>query len=108
MIPSDTSNDFKQELIWQVIKSIPYGRVATYGQIAALAGLPGLARFVGRTLKQLPEGSKLPWHRVINAQGRISFPINSQRYLTQYELLINENIVFKKDKINLRQYLWEI
>lgn len=51
---------------------IPRGRVASYGQIAALAGMPRHARLVGRTLRELPEGSKLPWHRVVNATLRIS------------------------------------
>lgn len=51
---------------------IPRGRVASYGQIAALAGMPRHARLVGRTLRELPKGSKLPWHRVVNATLRIS------------------------------------
>ncbi len=51
---------------------IPHGKVASYGQIAALIGLPSHARFVGRVLRQLPKGTKLPWHRVVNANLRIS------------------------------------
>jgi methylated-DNA-protein-cysteine methyltransferase related protein len=57
-----------------VVDSIPAGRVATYGQVAAVAGLPRRARWVGRVLRELPSGSKLPWHRVLAAGGRISIP----------------------------------
>ena len=60
------------ERVWQVVAMIPPGCVASYGQIAALIGLPSHARFVGRTLGNLPKGSKLPWHRVVNAGLRIS------------------------------------
>ena len=58
--------------IYAVVRQIPAGRVATYGQVAELAGLAGQARLVGYTLSALPETSTLPWHRVINAQGRVS------------------------------------
>ena len=60
-----------EERIWQVVAMIPLGKVATYGQVAALAGMPGHARFVGRTLAGLPDGTRLPWHRVVNASLRI-------------------------------------
>ncbi len=59
--------------IWDAVRRIPRGRVATYGQIAALAGRPGQPRLVGYALHHLPEGSKVPWHRVVNAQGKISW-----------------------------------
>ena len=62
------------EQVWQVIALIPKGRVATYGQVAELAGFPGGARRVGRILSQLPSGSRIPWHRVVNASGGISLP----------------------------------
>ena len=61
-----------QERITSIVAMIPAGRVATYGQIAALAGMPRHARLVGRTLRELPSGSKLPWFRVVNASLRIS------------------------------------
>ena len=63
-----------EERVWQVVASIPPGRVATYGQVAELAGEPRRARQVGRVLGALPEGSRLPWHRVVNASGRSSLP----------------------------------
>ena len=62
--------------IYLALKSVPAGKVVTYGQLAKIAGLPGAARLVGTTLCQLPENTDLPWHRVINAQGKISMPEN--------------------------------
>ncbi|HEY7675468.1 MAG TPA: methylated-DNA--[protein]-cysteine S-methyltransferase [Candidatus Methylomirabilis sp.] len=60
--------------IYRAVRRIPRGRVATYGDIAELAGLPGRARQVGYALHALPTGSTVPWHRVINRAGRISLP----------------------------------
>lgn len=57
--------------MWQVVATIPTGQVASYGQVAALAGLPGRARWVGRVLSELPAKTRLPWHRVVNAAGLI-------------------------------------
>lgn len=64
--------------IWQVVAEIPAGQVCTYGLIARRAGLAGAARRVGAALRQLPADSAIPWHRVINAQGRIAFPEGSE------------------------------
>jgi len=61
-----------RERIWQVVAMIPQGFVATYGQVAGLAGMPTHARYVGRTLRELPNDTRLPWHRVVNAGLRIS------------------------------------
>ena len=58
--------------IYRVVARIPRGRVATYGQVARLAGLPGRARLVGYALAAIPDASRLPWHRVVNARGQIS------------------------------------
>ncbi|MEO8347361.1 MAG: MGMT family protein [Acidobacteriota bacterium] len=63
----------RSERIYSVVARIPRGRVATYGQVARLAGLAGQARLVGYALSSLNEKSRLPWHRVVNAKGRISF-----------------------------------
>ncbi|HEX5632922.1 MAG TPA: MGMT family protein [Gemmatimonadales bacterium] len=62
------------ERVYAVVRKIPRGRVATYGQVAELAGLPGQARQVGYALAALPIGSVVPWHRVVNAAGAISLP----------------------------------
>lgn len=93
--------------IWQIIAAIPVGRVMTYGGVARLAGLGKAARMVGRTLKQLPAGTTLPWHRVINAQGRISFPAGSNAYQRQAGLLEAEGITIPSSgRISLPAYGW--
>lgn len=61
-----------KERIWQVVSMIPPGKVASYGQVAALAGLPAHARYVGALTARLPPGTRLPWHRVVNAGLRVS------------------------------------
>jgi len=94
------------EIIWQIIASIPRGQVATYGQIARLAGFPNHARYVGATLRNLPSGSTLPWHRVINAKGEISFPLNSEAYQRQKRLLESDGIIFNDIKVSLKRYIW--
>ena len=92
--------------IWEVVARIPKGKVASYGQVAKLAGLPGYARYVGYTMKQLPAGSRLPWHRVVNAQGRLSFAHGSRPYLRQKSRLEGEGVVFIKGRLSLKQYGW--
>lgn len=94
-------------MIWQQVAAIPRGKVATYGQIARLCGYPGHARYVGSTLRQLPDGTLLPWHRVINASGGIAFPAGSEAYQIQRSRLEQEGIEFAGDKISLRYYLWD-
>ncbi|MCB1869854.1 MAG: methylated-DNA--[protein]-cysteine S-methyltransferase [Gammaproteobacteria bacterium] len=91
--------------IWKVVMLIPIGEVASYGQVADLAGLPGKARLVGRALRSAPAESGLPWHRVINAQRRISFPFASPGYILQRELLISEGIKFSGRTID-RAHQW--
>ncbi|WP_372766775.1 MGMT family protein [Pseudoalteromonas sp.] len=101
------TNDEKRDAILLVIASIPKGQVATYGSVAEMASLKGHARFVGTILKKLPTGSKIPWFRVINSQGKISFPENSDKYLEQKNCLEKEGVIITKNKINLNHYLWQ-
>ena len=96
----------KRERIWQVVSRIPHGKVATYGQLARLADLPGYARYVGYTMKMLPSGNKLPWFRVVNSKGELSFPKHSAQYRAQQEKLEAEGIVFRKGKFCLQAYQW--
>lgn len=93
-----------KEIIWQIVAAIPKGKVATYGQIAKMAGYPGHARYVGSTLKNLPKDTSLPWHRVVNAQGKLSFPINSKAYKKQKSRLESEGIVFIGGKLSLKKH----
>jgi methylated-DNA-protein-cysteine methyltransferase related protein len=91
--------------IVDLIRSIPRGRVATYGQIAAMAGMPNGARQVARLLHSSSGTQRLPWHRVINASGGISLPAGSGGAL-QRALLEKEGVVFLRRKVNLRRYAW--
>jgi methylated-DNA-protein-cysteine methyltransferase related protein len=107
MQESETTRIEIAEQVWQVIVMIPKGTVATYGQIAALAGLPGGARSVGRILSKLPAGSRIPWHRVVNASGGISLPQGSVGHSRQRIRLEKEGVLFNKSgRIPLRQFRW--
>ncbi len=93
--------------VWQVVALIPSGKVATYGDVARLAGLPGAARRVGRALRGLPEGTRIPWHRVVNASGRISLPPDSDGHRRQRQRLEAEGIAFSNGRLPLRIYRWQ-
>ncbi|HEY4644576.1 MAG TPA: MGMT family protein [Bacteroidota bacterium] len=89
-----------------IIKKIPRGRVATYGQLAALAGCSSAARQVTWVLHALSDKEKLPWHRVVNQRGKISLP-RHRGYELQRALLLREGIRFDaEDRINLERYRW--
>lgn len=95
-----------QEKMWHVVSMIPEGKVATYGQVAELAGLSGMARAVGKTLSKLPKDTQLPWFRVINAKGMISFPQDSDGYKRQRAFLEAEGISLINGKVSLKSYRW--
>lgn len=99
-----TSITYKK--IYEVVKQIPRGRVATYGQIADLAGIPGQARQVGYALSALKDAG-VPWHRVINARGEISTRSDSAFESLQRILLEQEEIDFTEEGvIPLAIYRW--
>jgi len=85
---------------------IPRGKVATYGGIAARCGLDGQARLVGYALHNLPDGIDVPWQRVVNSQGKISFPPGSRPHARQKRLLEAEQIQFLGETIDLQRYEW--
>jgi methylated-DNA-protein-cysteine methyltransferase-like protein len=95
-----------REAVWDVVAGIPAGYVLTYGQVAALAGLPNAARRVSGALGQAPKHKPVPWHRVINAQGKISIPKESRWYQRQKDLLQEEGVVIIKGKIDLDRFGW--
>ncbi len=96
------------ERVRKLIKQIPHGKVATYGQIAAYAGNPRAARQVAWLLHSSSRKHNLPWHRVINSKGSISLPPH-RGYQLQKKLLEQEGIIFREDdSINLNSYLWNI
>ena len=94
------------EMILAAVRRIPRGRVCTYGNVAEVAGLPRRARLVGTVLRQMPAGRGLPWYRVINAGGRISFPVGSDAYARQRHKLEAEGVVFVGGRVDLRRYGW--
>lgn len=97
----------RYELIWSVIQKIPKGRVATYGQIAELAGLEGHARQVGYALHNLPPRSSVPWHRVVNTKGEVSPRSAGDSHELQRMLLEAEGVEFDlRGRIDLRRYRW--
>jgi len=100
--------DKNYQKIYQTVKKIPYGKVATYGQIAALAGIGRNARMVGYALFSLPDNLEIPWHRVINRKGEISYsPSRNQHDNLQRKLLEIEGVFFDtKQRIDLKKFLW--
>lgn len=92
--------------ILAALRKIPRGRVSTYGNVADVAGLPKRARLVGTVLRQTPVSRDLPWYRVINSSGRISFPIGSDAYARQRKKLEAENVVFIGGRVDLQRYGW--
>jgi methylated-DNA-protein-cysteine methyltransferase related protein len=100
----DPAGDDRFQRVWDVIEGIPSGCVLNYGEVARLAGYPGKARMVGMALGRAPKKRRLPWHRVVNAQGRISFPADSERYQTQRRLLEAEGVQFEGDCIDLERH----
>ena len=102
---TDTQQKYRQ--IWQTIQAIPAGKVASYGKIADLAGLPGRARLVGKALREAPKDMKLPWYRVLKSSGHLAFPIGSEYFERQKALLQEENIPVTGSKVPLKQVGWE-
>lgn len=80
------------------------GRVASYGQIAALAGLPGRARLVGRALRETPDGLELPWHRVLTASGKLAFPVDSPPFLEQKRRLTAEGVLLTASGVDMKRH----
>lgn len=93
-------------MILAAVRRIPRGKVCTYGNVAEVAGLPRRARLVGTVLRQTPATRGLPWYRVINAGGRISFPTGSDAYTRQRHKLEAEGVVFVGGRVDLRRYGW--
>jgi methylated-DNA-protein-cysteine methyltransferase-like protein len=94
--------------VWSVVEQIPHGRLATYGQIADLIGARGFARQVSWALRRLHLPSDVPWHRVVNAKGKISMsPSREGSDWMQRDLLITEGISMdQKGRLPLKRFLW--
>lgn len=94
-----------RDLILETVMRIPEGRVATYGQVARAAGLPGRSRLVGQSLRGLGPEAIVPWHRVVSAGGRISIPSDEGAQL-QRGLLEDEGIGFRGSRVDLDRHGW--
>jgi len=87
------------QAIWDVVSRIPRGQVASYGAVARAAGLPGRARQTGYALRVAPRGLHLPWHRVVAAGGRITFPANSHAHREQARRLRAEGVAVRNGRV---------
>ena len=105
--PARSRTASTHEVIVAVVRRIPRGRVATYGQIAALAGLARQPRLVGYALHALPSSTSVPWHRVINARGMVSIRSDGVASLSQRMLLEREGVQFDgRGRVSLERYQW--
>ena len=93
--------------IWDTILDIPKGSVASYGQIAEIAGIPRGARQVGYALRHAPRDLQLPWHRVITASGKSAFETGSRPYRMQRDRLAEEGVPLLNGRVDMQQYRWQ-
>ena len=98
--------DLRQRIL-AVVRGVPRGRVASYGEIAWLAGRPRAARLVGRVLSELPPGSRVPWHRVVNAKGEIARGAGRRPDHGQRQRLEAEGVCFVGARVDLPRHGWK-
>jgi len=96
-----------EQRVYTALAAVPSGTVVTYGQLAELAGLPRAARTVGRILSNLPKETQLPWHRVVNAAGKISLAEDSPSFKVQKARLQEEGLVLNNNRVNLKKFNWQ-
>jgi methylated-DNA-protein-cysteine methyltransferase related protein len=93
--------------ITAVVRDIPPGRVASYGQVAEIAGIPRGARQVGYTLRQLPDGHDVPWYRVVQSAGTLAFVAGTPQFDLQRKRLALEGVEVVAGRIDMRRYRWQ-
>ena len=96
----------KQQKIWQTVLQSPAGKIASYGQIADLAGLPGRARLVGKTLGLAPDELQLPWYRVMRSGGQLAFAAGTPAALEQQQLLLAEGVIVRNGRV-AKDFWWQ-
>lgn len=96
----------KYPRIWQTVLQIPAGKVASYGQIADLAGLPGRARLVGKALGYAPAQMQIPWYRVLRSDRSLAFPSGSEAAEHQRSLLLAEGVLVRNNRVAATD-LWQ-
>jgi methylated-DNA-protein-cysteine methyltransferase related protein len=97
----------KAQKIWSTVCMVPKGKVASYGQIADLAGLPGRARLVGNVLAFAPKKINLPWYRILRSTGQLAFLVGSKEAETQKGLLQDEGVIVLNGRVKLNQFGWK-
>jgi len=97
----------RMQRIWDRVRDIPKGSVASYGQIAEIAGIPRGARQVGYALRHLPPETDVPWHRVITASGKIAFEKGSRPYKEQGKRLMMEDVAVIAGRVDMQKYRWQ-
>lgn len=106
MRPLPATTDERHRALYAVLAQIPPGQVVSYGQLGELAGLVRAARWVGRSLSQLPEDTALPWHRVVAADGRLSLPAGSPAGDEQRRRLAAEGVPLNGSRLDIRRHGW--
>ena len=96
----------RRTALYLTLNQVPEGKVVSYGQLAELAGLGRAARWVGRTLSLLPDGTSLPWHRVIGAGGKVSLPVGTSSGDEQRARLRAEGIIVQNNRVDIRRHGW--
>jgi len=96
----------RRNAVYLTMAQIPPGKVTSYGELASLAGLGRAARWVGRLMSQLPDDTRLPWHRVIGAGGRLSLPAGSRAGHEQRERLRAEGVTIVNGRVDMRRHGW--
>ena len=107
--PADTPQspaEMRRTALYLTLAQVPAGCVVSYGELAHLAGLGRAARWVGRTLSQLPQDTRLPWHRVLGAGGRISLPAGSASGDEQRARLREEGVTVRNNRVDIQRHGW--
>ena len=97
----------RNQRIYGVIRDVPKGCVASYGQIADIAGIPRGARQVGYALRCLPKGHALPWFRIITASGKIAFPEDTDAFRVQRDRLRDEGVRVENGRVDMKRFRWQ-
>lgn len=101
-----TPADMRRTALYVTLHQVPEGKVVSYGQLADLAGLGRAARYVGRTLSQLPAGTTLPWHRVLAAGGKLSLAAGTASGDEQRARLRAEGVTISNNRVNMQRHGW--
>jgi len=97
----------RMQRIWDTIRDIPQGSVASYGQVAEVAGIPRGARQVGYALRHLPDDHDVPWHRVLQASGNIAFDKDTPAFVEQSERLMMDDVAVIAGRVDMQKYRWQ-